>query len=639
MADLLIVRPTLSDDKREELRKYLFERWGRAVRGRQVQVDTDYARWAKAYAGVPLEKERTVPFYKSSNYVVKLIRIYVDTFVARTLNVIFATKPLYVASGLPRELKESWEYYLNYKALKVWDHYKLARALCNYGCRNGSVVLKTNQVKKSSIEMRALDDTRVREELVTYYQGPETRVIPFEDWYVYPFGSQTWEDVVIKFHRVRYPEETAHERYNKGIWQLKLGDTNFEAYLKTPNDIKAEQEQVENGTYDSSFKEFVAVECHLRYATTNDENKLYDIVATIHPGTEELIDLYYNPYPRNLNTFTDYRPFPQDSTWWGESMCELLGQSQEEASVIHNDRRNNSFIANSVTFKRRNGSLLPNPSTNWYPGKVWDLESLDDLEVMTVGAQYPDMIPQEDYVFNLANRLSGIGDSMQGAADGSAGSGGVYNTMGTLAVMAEGNQRQDTNIRDVRDSLGNLADVCSRLQATFGGDDPYIDSMPSDMQPQIRQALAILNSEKYRVINHEVVLSNAGHNEQVERASLLQVTQVLGQYGQTIQQLIPPMLQGKLNPGMEMMLRDIVTMSSSMAKRVMRAFGEADLVEALPDVGKILAAGGVGPAEPGAPSPESDVQSGGPGTSLPPLSGAQLASLSQMSGQVNGAAR
>jgi hypothetical protein len=228
---------------------------------------------------------------------------------------------------------------------------------------------------------------------------------------------------------------------------------------------------------------------------------------------------------------------------------------------------------------------------------------------------------------------------MQGAADGSAGSGGVYNTMGTLAVMAEGNQRQDTNIRDVRDSLANLADVCSRLQATFGADDPYIDSMPVDMQPQIRLALNILNSEKYKVINHEVVLSNAGHNSEVEKASLLQITQVLGQYGQTIQQLIPPMLQGKLNPGMEMMLRDIVTMASSMAKRVMRAFGEADLVEALPDVGKILAAGGVGPQGPGADGPQGDIQSSGAGESLPPVSGTQLAALSQMPQQIGGPTR
>lgn len=636
MADLIIARPPIGADKREELRKYLVDRWTRALQGRQTQVDTDYARWAKAYAGVPLEKERTVPFYKSSNYVVKLIRIYIDTFVARTLNVIFATKPLYVVSGLPRELKEAWEYYMNYKALKVWDHYKVARKLLNNGCKNGSVVSKTVHLVDKSIEVRAIDDNSVREEEVTFYEGPQTHVIPFEDWCVYPFGAQCWKTVVIKFHRVRYPEETAREKFNAGKWQLKQGAENFDAYLQTPRDIKAQQEQVENGTYDSSFKEFIAVECHLRYAITNDENKLYDIVATIHPQTQELIDLYYNPYPRNLNTFTDYRPFPQDSTWWGESMCELLGQSQEEASVIHNDRRNNSFIANAVTFKRRNGSLLPNPSTNWYPGKVWDLESMDDLDVMTVGTQYDSMITQEDYVFNLANRLSGIGDSMQGQSVGNMDRGNVYNTMGTLGMMAEGNQRQDTNIRDVREALSCLADTCSRMQARFGQDDPYIQTLPPQMIPQVQEALALLNSEKYRIITHEVNTSDAGANKEVEKASLLQITQVLGQYGATMQQMVPPLLSGQINPSMKAMILDILAMQSAMAKRLLNAFGESDLVETLPDVTRILAASGIAAPGPGTSSPQENMDNGGVGTSLPPLSGAQLGALSQMSSQVRG---
>lgn len=638
--DLLIARPTLSTDKHEELKRYLCDMWKRAKQGRQTQVDDDYARWQKAYTGIPLEKERTVPFYKSSNFVVKLIRIYIDTFVARTLNIVFATKPLYTVEGLPRDLKEAWEFYINQKAIHSWNHYKLAKILCDRGCRDGSVVFKTTQTTRKGIEMTALDQNRVKEEEVIYYQGPETKVIPFEDWYVYPFAAQNWNDVVIKFHRVRYPEEVAKEKYLSGKWTLKQGEDNFASYLDTPRDLKAQEQQSDAGVYDPQYREFQAIECHLRYAITNDASKYYDIVATIHPATEELIDLYYNPYPQNLNTFTEYRPFPRDSVWYGESMCEILGQCQEEASVIHNDRRNNSFIANSVTFKRKNGSLLPNPSTNWYPGKVWDLESMDDLDVMTVGAQYPDMIPQEDYVFQLADELSGIGDSMRGTSQGQQGTHGIYNTMGTLSVMAEGNQRQDTNIRDVRNSLSFLADVCSRLQARFGSDDPFIATLPGDMQPQVKQALQILNSEKYRVIRHEVSTSTAGSNSEIQKASLLQISQVLGQYGGTIQQLIPQLLSSTINPQMKAMITDIINMQSSLAKRLLRAFGEADLVESLPDVNQILNAGATSnPQQPGAGGPQGNMEPGGAGGALPPLPGAQLAALSQMSGQVNGGTR
>jgi len=107
----------LSEDKRDELCKYLNAQWLRAERTRREQVDGQYADWTKAYYGTPLEEQRTVPWYKASNFVVKLNRMFIDTFVSRTLNIIFATKPLYVIEALPRELRDAAELYLNRKAL------------------------------------------------------------------------------------------------------------------------------------------------------------------------------------------------------------------------------------------------------------------------------------------------------------------------------------------------------------------------------------------------------------------------------------------------------------------------------------------------------------------------------------------
>ena len=113
-----IIRPDSSwgPEKQEELQKYLLEHWRRAEQVRAGQVMDDYVRWDKNYNGVPREKTRNTPWPRSSNIVVKLIRIFVDTFVARSLNIIFATRPLYTVSGFDRELKDALENYLNRKA-------------------------------------------------------------------------------------------------------------------------------------------------------------------------------------------------------------------------------------------------------------------------------------------------------------------------------------------------------------------------------------------------------------------------------------------------------------------------------------------------------------------------------------------
>lgn len=639
MSKVQIARPTaLPNDKREDLRRYLVQMWKRAVDGRTSQVDDDYSRWSKVYAGTPIEKERTVPFYKASNLVVPLTRIYIDTFVARTLNIIYATNPIYVVDGLPAEIKEAWEYYINRKALYNWGHYKLTRELCLRGAKTGSVVLKNiySNIEASSMTVNAAG--QAEDETYSIFSGPETRPIPFEDFYVYPTVAENgctdpipWRDVLIQFHRVRYPEETARNMIKRGDWEIPE-DKSVEGFLQTPRDIKQTNQNDDAGVMDSYYKEMETVECHLDWAITNDSDKMYSIVGVIHPPTQTLLDVYFSPYTKSLNVFTDYRPYARAGLWYGESLCQILGVLQEETSVIHNDRRNNSFIANAVVFKRKTGSLLPNPSTNWYPGKVFDVESMDDLDTMTIGTQYSqDMIPQEDYCFGLADKLSGIGESMQGTANGQQGTRGVYNTMGTLSVMSEGNQRQDTNIRDVRLTLGSLIDTSSRMQARWGQDDPFLQSLSEKQQANVRQAFAIFSNRAKSHIRHEVRASNAGANSEVRKASLLQMAQIIGQYGGFIQQMAPQMMNPGTNPGMLSVYTSIVNMQAWMVKRITTEFGEAELKEILPDVDTIKG-GAQGASQ--SSSQGNGLQPGGAGDTLPPVSGEQLASAAALPGQL-----
>ncbi len=584
---LRLARPDIGEAKKKELQNYVTEMWRRAKEGRQAQVDGDYDKWSKAYDGSPLEKVRTVPFYKASNLVVPLIRIYIDTFTARTLNILFATKPLYIVEGMPAELQEAFELYLNRKAMYDWQHYRVARELCFRGNKNGTVVHKHPWVEKSTIDINVVGDNSFSEEKITYYMGPESLPIPFEDFYVYPITINRLEDALLKFHRVRYAKEDAERRVAEGEWTLPEGKT-LATYLKHPSDNKRVTQQSDAGVQDTQFQEIPLVEAYLDYAVMEDGAKYYSIIVVFEENTGDIFDVYFNPYPRNMSIFTDYRPFPQEDLWYGESMCSILGMMQEEVTRIHNERRDNSTIASSVVFKRRNGSLLPNPSTNWYPGKVWDLEDMDDLEVMEIGRNYEAMIQQEDYCFNLAGRLSGIDDGMQGASAGQMGKHGIYNTSGTLAVMAEGNQRQDTNIRDVREAMGSIGLTSARLQAAFDPNDPLIQTLPKSSQQAAHDALAYIASSKARYLRIEVKASSAGANSEIKRANLMAINQVLGQYGAALQQMAPQLMGKQLNPGLQMLMNDILSMQSTMAKKLLKAYDETDAVDILPNYAKAI---------------------------------------------------
>lgn len=631
---LNIVRPKdIPQDKLDELRQYLVLKWREAKRSRSEQVDSKYPDWEKAYSGVPLETVRTVPFHKSSNFVVKLIRMYLDTFVARSLNVIYATKPIYICDGLPREIKESTELYLNNKALYDWKHYALTREMCFRGNKNGTVAIKTPWLERMA-KVVTTDGVKMTTEDFIEVSRPNSHCVPFEDFYVYPITAQYLCQAEIIFNKVRYSEEETRRLIDAGTWTVKEGD-DAETFLKRPSDNKRDEQQSDAGITDTYYKEAAPVECYLKWSFNDDANDTYSIMALIHPETEQLLDLQYNAYPDNMSIFADYRPLMREDLYYGESLCNLLGQSQEEASVIHNDRRNNSFIANAVCFKRRNGSQIPNPSTNWYPGKVFDVEDLDDLQVFQVGRNYDDMLQQENYTFQLAEKLSGISDVMQGNVSGQMGKHGIYNTSGTMAMMSEGNQRQDTNMKDVREALAEVGRQSLRLQCFLGGDDPFLNSLSDEVRAQVGEAFKFINGPKGRHLRLEVKTSSAGVNKEVERANLIQMASVVTQFGQGTLQMATQLANPGLNATLRLIMNDQVKMMKWVATRILRQFDEFDAAELLPDIAAAIEAtvpgGSRGTSPEGDGRSQGGLDNGGLEGALPAVSRFQLGALSQMS--------
>lgn len=579
-----IVRPELPLDKWQEVEKYLLMHWPRARDTRKEQIEEKRNTWEKNYKGLPREKERSFPWPKSSNVVVKLARMFLDTFVARTLNIIFATRPVYVCSGFPSDVKDALEYYVNAKALEDWKHYPLARRMLTKGNKNGTAIIKTVWLEDKEFYAVSPNESKS----ILTYAGPRSSVMPFDDFFVYPITAEDLDDVVIKFHRLRFVYEVARERALS--WKIRgekdiqpVSEDDLRSWLQKPNDIKREEQQEDAGVVDNEYEEIHVIECEFKFAITNND-ELFRVVATICPKADKLIDLYYYPYPLNVKIYNEYVPFPQDDFFFGESMCEIVSQSQEEASQIHNDRRNNSLLANTVTFKRRNGAMIPNPSSNYYPGKVFDVESMEDLDVLTVGRNYVETLQEEDYVINFAEKLLGIGPPMQGAASGANSKRGIYNTQGVLGVMAEGNQRQDTNIRDARSVLGAIARNCYLLQSQYGAEDPYINLMPQDMAAKVRHAMQNMSPEQIIRTRFEVKASDSGANKEIHKSNLMQMAQVLGQYGATTAQLAGQLANQQLHPSIRMVLNDVVTMHKWMASSLLRAFDEHDTEGILPDV-------------------------------------------------------
>lgn len=623
-----VVRPQdLSPERSKEIFKYLSEQWTRASEGRAQQVDTHLDKWDKMYRAVPLSPERNFPWPKASNLVVPIIRMHLDTFVSRTLGIVFGTQPLIKALGYPKEHGDNLERYLNDKSMHSWEMYQFGRDLLFAGNKTGTGTAKVPWVDYSAFDVMpgtAADAEDYRETEVSVYKGPRPEVIPFEDYFVYPITATRPHHIEIKFHRLRFTSEKAKENCDNGTWmhpfesEFPMGAEailGLKTYLETPQDVKRENEQADAGATDYMLQEFQPIEAHFRYDL--GAGVYHDIVALFHPRMTELLDLYFNPYPRNAEIFHSYRPFPRDGMWYGESLCEILGPIQEEISAIHNDRRNNSYLSNSPVFVTKDAANVPNPSTNWYPGKTFRLEDTDDLQVLNIGRPHDPMIDQEGFSMQLAERVTGTGALAQGAASGAMGKRGVYSTGGTMAMIQEGNERQHTNIRDFRQTLSAVIKTCFLLQKAFDPNDPVLEFYPADVRKGIEAALEYADETRTHLCRFEVRTSNAAMNKEVERQSLMQVSGTLNTlYGQTMQaaqQLMNP----QLNQGLRLVMNDIVQAQRQMAKRLISAFDELDPEGLLPDVAAAIEAVVPGGSR-GSRPPEQPAQPGG----LDPAQGA-----------------
>lgn len=632
-----VVRPKdLSDDTRQEICRYLHEQWERAVEGRAQQVDQDYDRWDKNYRAEPVEAERSFPWRGASNMVVPLIRMHHDTFVARTLGIVYATQPLLKAIGFPEDESAALEKYLNYKALYNWDFYKAGREFLDSGNRTGTATMKTPWIDLKTMDVMpgtSDDAEEYSQKEVTIYSGPRPEVVPFEDFYVYPITATRDHHIQIRFHRNRYTSEEVKEMCDSGKWQQQFETTpeqqGLEHYLRKPDDIKRQSEQSDAGVTDYYLYELQPVECHFRY---NIAGTYFDLVAQMLPEkTDDLLDLYFNPYPRNIPVFQHYRPFPRSKLWYGESLAQILEQAQEECSKIHNDRRNNSYIANAPIFKVKKNALVPNPSTTWYPGKAWVLEDMDDMAMEMTGRNYDNMIDQEGFTMQLAERLTGIGAIMQGMSQGS-GKRGNYSTGGTIALMQEGNERQNTNIRDYREALAAVGKSCFILQRHFDPDDPAIAFFPKPEQDSIRAALQYATPDRVMLSPFEIRTSTSAMNKDVERQNLMQMAQVMNNYYGQINQMAQQLLNPQLNAGLRMLMNDIVAGQKAIASRLLRAFDEMDPEGVLPDVSAAIEKTIPGGSQGSGVIQPNSIQPGGSASTPAPLSRAGLQNILSLPG-------
>jgi len=103
-----------------------------------------------------------------------------------------------------------------------------------------------------------------------------------------------------------------------------------------------------------------------------------------------------------------YMPLPQE--WFGMGIPEVLEVLQEDKNLIRSARRDNIDLIINKIIKARAGSDLNYDLFKYYPGAVWPMENLSDVETLEQGDVTQSSYKEEEVVrFDMENSLSMFG--------------------------------------------------------------------------------------------------------------------------------------------------------------------------------------------------------------------------------------
>jgi hypothetical protein len=585
----------IPDTKKAELVGYLITDWGFANTARINQVDSKYNRWMDNYSGKPLEAIRTTPFYRASNFVPQLIRMHTDILSARIYGLILGTRPSWRIISLFEPLKhetlenasEGLDFISKYQLRmpEVLDT-SVFRAF-----KTGHVLLKGPWIDDRKFRitgMSANGKSPQSKEITKPYL--DLRPIAFDDCWVNPINIQWLRDARSIYHRIRLAKSDIEWRKANNVWDPTACDK-LATSPETSQGVARESQATEAGIAltPDVVRPYSAIEATFNYEL--EPGKTYELVVVFNPkvsGKDGYLRGYYNPYNRLPHCYAELKFMPREDFIYGYSVPEILEQSQEEQAQIHNSRRDADTIGNIPTFKKKRYADQPNPSSEWYPGKVFELEAMDDLDILTLGANYNSKIDEEKFLLYLAEQYSGVQAPMQGYGAGVLqGKRGIYNTGATLAMLAEGNKRLDIFLQRARYPFHDIGNLMFQSYKQFRSDGREYSAW-GDKGAALQTLFKISEPDDYPGFFFNIAASDAGANREVDKTSLLLMANTMAAYYRQIVEAGATLAQlPKESPLVEIML-SVLDGAKDLASRLLFAFDMSDRKRLLPDVRSIL---------------------------------------------------
>lgn len=443
--------------------------------------------WDDQYEGVLQPK--TFPWEGCANYHVPITELNVNSLYSRVIKRFRTMEYLRVKAYRDNKdralLTQKYLRYLFEKKMKYTDLLmSVGRDILKYGSgvfittwdyyeRTKKMVVPKQKQKKvgtdplTSQPIYDMVTEYVIEEQTTLCQTPKIEWVDLTDYMRSEesnrFVEPTWEARRIWMSATEFYQKAQHNEYNQKEVVKIINDE----FSKLPEDQQLVAKLNE--------REIIEWWGWITLDEPEDDELIEPerIVFTYDRKAKKILKVMRFPYFFDESNFTVINMERRSTTWKGRGMCQKLEQVNIEMDKLHDLYIDSAAIVTCKSFKKRRGADTNFLLENFYPGVVWDVGKMDDIEVMQMGDVPIAPANELKMLEGLAAKQTGIGAYQTGQDVGPS----QPTASGQLAVIQEGNITLDEIAKEFTFGTIRMAQQVLQMVKQFRPEDEFLEVM------------------------------------------------------------------------------------------------------------------------------------------------------------------
>lgn len=496
-------------------------------RAERSQYDDQLVAYNQDYWAEPAVKEKTFPFKGACSIIIPLSAIAVEAIHASIMTTMFGMPDFLnvtVRDPTYADNTRAWEDYANYELTeKIKLRKKIEPAyLCLEKFGNGIAKSYYNNVTKYAIKEIGGEEVEIP---VTIYDGADIASV-HPSRFLMPFSSQDpqtapWCGEVREANTAELEVMEQSGLFYEGVAE-KLKD-----YWTS---MTAAEDKVQNAQ-DQNEKR-VPIVWNVRqnwYEIWTDfdvdgTSRKKGIQIFYHYDAQLLMAVRYNTYSNLRRPYRCGVYIPVENRWAGIGICKQNDQFQLEVTIQHRQRIDNATIANIRMFKVAKMSGY-GPKEPIFPGKMWFLDDMKDIEAFQIGEVYPSSYNNEQQAVLYSQQRTGVNELTLGMPQ--------YGTPGTatsdMSRVQESRKKSDYVLHNIKQfTLDVVYDTFDIIQ-TFGPRDvKYLAT--NDPLGEVQQILSLPTEAVRDALIFKLNISGQSSNQILDQQNWQQIAGFTQQY-------------------------------------------------------------------------------------------------------------